>query len=79
MLVTLATALALLWQMQAQRHMSSARAALLFCLEPVFATAASWAWLGERLSATQWVGAGLVLAGMVLAELPQPTPRDAAL
>ena len=75
----LATALALLWQMQAQRHMSSARAALLFCLEPVFATAASWAWLGERLSATQWVGAGLVLAGMVLSELPQPTPRDAAL
>jgi drug/metabolite transporter (DMT)-like permease len=74
-----ATALALVWQMDAQRHMSAARAALIFCLEPVFAAVASWVWLGERLSAAQWVGAGLVLAGMILAELPQPTPRKAIL
>jgi drug/metabolite transporter (DMT)-like permease len=66
----LATAAALLWQMQAQRHMSSARAALLFCLEPVFATIASWIWLRERLSATQWLGAGLILAAMIVAEQP---------
>jgi drug/metabolite transporter (DMT)-like permease len=72
-----ATALALVWQMDAQRHMSAARAALIFCLEPVFAAAASWIWLGERLSLTQWIGAGLILGGMVLAELPQPLKRDA--
>jgi len=66
-----ATALALLWQMQAQRHMSSARAALIFCLEAVFAAGASWLWFGERLSLTQWAGGGLILAGMVVAELPQ--------
>ncbi|OLC07904.1 MAG: hypothetical protein AUH42_02710 [Gemmatimonadetes bacterium 13_1_40CM_70_11] len=65
-----ATALALLWQMQAQRHMSSARAALIFCFEAVFAAAASWLWFGERLSPTQWLGGGLILAGMVVAELP---------
>jgi drug/metabolite transporter (DMT)-like permease len=65
-----ATALALVWQMDAQRHMSASRAALIFCLEPVFAALASWVWLGERLSTTQWAGAVLIIAGMVLAELP---------
>jgi len=74
-----ATALALVWQMDAQRHMSAARAALIFCLEPVFAAGASWLWLGERLSLTQWIGAGLILGGMVLAEVPQLLRRDAVL
>ena len=64
-----ATALALLWQMKAQREMSSARAAIIFCLEAVFAATASWLWLGEHLSATQWLGGGLILAGMVTAEV----------
>jgi drug/metabolite transporter (DMT)-like permease len=66
----LATAVALRWQMAAQRHMSSARAALLFCFEPVFAAAAAWLWLGERLSGAQWAGGALILAGLVLADLP---------
>ena len=74
-----ATALALVWQMDAQRHMSAARAALIFCLEPVFATVASWMWLGERLSATQWIGAGLIVGGMIVAELPQAATREPAL
>jgi drug/metabolite transporter (DMT)-like permease len=67
----LATAVALLWQMRAQRSMSSARAALIFCVEPVFAALASWVWFGERLSALQWTGGGLILAGMLLAEVPR--------
>ena len=74
-----ATALALVWQMRAQRHMSTSRAALLLCCEPVFATITSWLWLGERLSVTQWVGAVLIVAGMILAELPQGTKRGVAL
>jgi drug/metabolite transporter (DMT)-like permease len=72
-----ATALALVWQMRAQRHMSTARAALLLCFEPVFATITSWVWLGERLAVTQWIGAALIVAGMILAELPQTTRREA--
>lgn len=72
----LATAVALLWQMRAQRSMSSARAALIFCAEPVFAALASWVWFGERLSALQWTGGALILAGMVLADLP-PARVDA--
>jgi drug/metabolite transporter (DMT)-like permease len=74
-----ATALALVWQMDAQRHMSASRAALIFCLEPVFAAVASWVWLGERLSVTQWVGAALIVAGMILAELPPKARQEAVL
>jgi len=65
-----ATVIVFLWQMHAQRHMSSTRAALLFCFEPVVAALASWLWVGERLTATQWAGGALILAGMVLADLP---------
>jgi drug/metabolite transporter (DMT)-like permease len=64
------SALAFFLQMRAQRHMSSGRAALIFCLEPVFAAAVSWAWLGERLSLVQWAGGGLIVLGMVAADLP---------
>jgi drug/metabolite transporter (DMT)-like permease len=66
-----ATALAFVWQMRAQREMSSGRAALIFCFEPVFAALASWVWLGETLSASQWLGGGLILTGMILAEAPR--------
>ena len=64
------TVVALLLQMFSQRHMSSARAALLFCFETLFAAACSWLVMGERLSPQQWLGGGLILGGMVLAELP---------
>jgi len=63
-----ATAVALLLQMRAQRDMSSGRAALLFCTEPVFASLASWLWLGERLSFTQWLGGAMIVVGMLIAE-----------
>jgi drug/metabolite transporter (DMT)-like permease len=63
----LATAVALIWQMRAQREMSSARASLLLCLEPVFAALASWLFWGEQLSHTQGFGAALILVGMLLA------------
>ena len=64
------TAVALLWQMRAQRYMSAGRAALIFCFEPLFAAVTSWLVVGERLSATQWLGGALILFGMVAADLP---------
>ena len=63
-----ATAVALLLQMRAQKDLSSGRAALLFCTEPVFASLASWLWLGERLSLEQWIGGGMIVVGMLVAE-----------
>src|SRR5579884_774394 len=68
--VAFASTVCFLLQMRAQRHMSPARAALIFCFEPLFAALTSWLVLGERLSFGQWTGGALILAGMVLAELP---------
>ena len=59
--------------------MSSARAALIFCFEPLFAALTSWLVLGERLSLVQWVGGALILLGMLVAEPPwQPAPARSA-
>ena len=68
--VAFASTVCFLLQMRAQRHMSPARAALIFCFEPLFAALTSWLVLGERLSFGQWTGGALILAGMVLAALP---------
>jgi drug/metabolite transporter (DMT)-like permease len=68
--VLFASTISFLLQMRAQREMSAARAALIFCFEPLFAAATSWLVLGERLSLLQWSGGALILVGMVLAEHP---------
>ena len=67
--VLFASTICFLLQMRAQRVMSSARAALIFCFEPLFAAVTSWLILGERLAWLQWSGGALILVGMVLAEL----------
>ncbi len=77
--VLFASTICFVLQMSAQRHMSSARAALIFCFEPLFAALTSWLVLGERLSLVQWLGGALILLGMVAAELPwQPAPERKA-
>ena len=77
--VLFASTICFLLQMSAQRHMSSARAALIFCFEPLFAAFTSWLVLGERLSLVQWVGGALILLGMLGTELPlQPAPERRA-
>ena len=75
-LAIMSTAVALVWQFRAQRVMSSARASLIFCFEPVFAALTSWLFWGERFSASQGVGAGLILSSMVLAVIAEA--RDLA-
>lgn len=74
--VLFASTFCFLLQMRAQREMSSARAALIFCFEPLFAAVTSWLVLGERLSLLQWSGGALILVGMVLAELKQRHPSS---
>jgi drug/metabolite transporter (DMT)-like permease len=66
-LAVMATAVALVWQMRAQREMTAARASLLLCLEPVFAAITSWLFWGEQFAPSQAIGAALILSGMVLA------------
>jgi drug/metabolite transporter (DMT)-like permease len=68
-LAVMSTAVALVWQMRAQREMTSARASLLLCFEPVFAALTSRFFWGESFTLSQGVGAILILAGMLLAVL----------
>jgi drug/metabolite transporter (DMT)-like permease len=53
-----------------QPHVSAGRAALIYLLEPVFATAFSVAWGHDPLTARLFLGGGLILAGNLLIEVP---------
>jgi drug/metabolite transporter (DMT)-like permease len=65
----LCTALAFTVQAWAQRYTSSTRTALIYALEPVFASVTSWLILGEILSGRAAAGGMLILAGVLLVEL----------
>ncbi len=73
-----------------QRRVTATQAGLIYCLEPVFASAfalflpawfSTWAampYANERLSASLLVGGGLITAANVLIQLPSSAPRQAA-
>ena len=71
--IVLATIVAFGIQNWAQRRVSPTRTGLILILEPVFAAFTSAALGRERLDLRAWVGAALILAGMLIAEL---SPRD---
>ena len=52
------------------QHLEPTRAVITSCLEPVFSILIAAVALSERVNATQVVGIGLVLAAIVLAQLP---------
>ncbi|MEQ8200825.1 MAG: DMT family transporter [Syntrophomonadaceae bacterium] len=62
-----ATALAFLAQNYLQRFSTPTDFAIVLASEPVFAALAGYLWAGERLSSQAMVGAGLILAAMLLA------------
>jgi drug/metabolite transporter (DMT)-like permease len=63
-----ATAYAFWAMTKFQNRTTPTRAALIYTLEPVFATIFS-VWLaGDRLTAIGWFGGGLIVAGMIFAE-----------
>ena len=65
----LATALAFTTQAWAQQYTSATRAALIFALEPVVAWLTSYTLTGETMAIRGKVGAGTILAGILLVEL----------
>jgi len=70
----LATAAAFTIQSWAQQHLPASHTALIFTLEPVFAWLISLLFFGERLGPRAMLGAGLILAGILFAEL-RPVAR----
>ena len=69
------SAIALPLQVWGQHRIPATRAALILLSEPVFAAIASYV-NGERLDATQLVGAAVILVGIAVSEL---TPRGSSL
>jgi drug/metabolite transporter (DMT)-like permease len=65
----LATAFALFVQAWAQRYTSASHAALIFSLEPFFAVLFAYWILGQILTAREWLGGILILAGILASEL----------
>jgi drug/metabolite transporter (DMT)-like permease len=65
-------------QIVAQRDTSPTVASLLMSLESVFAVVAQWLILGELLTSRELLGCGLMLCGIVLAQLPARRARGAA-
>lgn len=68
----LATAVAFSVQLWAQQYTSSSHGAVLFTLEPVFASPTSYVLLRERLGHRTLLGAIFVLAGILIAEMLGP-------
>ncbi len=68
-LAILSTAVVSVLQTYAQRVVPAALTALVFVLEPVFASVFAVWWLGERLGALGWLGGALVVAAMLVSEV----------
>jgi drug/metabolite transporter (DMT)-like permease len=68
----LATTLAFYVQAWAQRFTGPNHAALIFSLEPFFATLFAYWILGQVLTVREWIGGVLVLAGILASEIRWP-------
>ena len=64
-----ATAFAFVGQTWAQRHLKDVHAALIFSLEPVFATIFAVAFGGEILTLSQIIGGSLIILGILISEI----------
>ena len=62
----------------ALRHLSATAVGILASAEVLFAFVVAWLWLGETLAAIQIAGAGLVLAGIVIAQTARDKRADVA-
>lgn len=69
-LALFATALVAVLQTLAQRVVPASLAALIFLLEPVFASLFAYLLLGEQLGALGWLGGAVVVVAMVISEMP---------
>lgn len=67
----LSSGIAYTLQMEGQKYAEPSVAAVVMSLESVFAVLGGWIVLGEKLSARELAGCGLVFAAVILAQLPQ--------
>jgi drug/metabolite transporter (DMT)-like permease len=73
-LTLLATVLTTFIQTKYQKDTTPTRAAIIFTIEPVFATVFAFYILGEHVGGLHVVGGGLIIAGILLSELSDMVP-----
>lgn len=66
----LGTGLAVIVQTLAQSYLTATRVALIFTMEPVFATLTAFLVLNERLPAAAGIGALMIINGIIISEMP---------
>jgi drug/metabolite transporter (DMT)-like permease len=71
-----ASAIAFYVQGYAQRFLTPVRTSMVLIMEPVFSVLFGIILLSERLSWRGWLGCGLILAGMLLTEIPPGLGRQ---
>src|SRR6476469_9547018 len=67
-MIVLGTIIPFFLLVSALRHLSATRVGIVAMLEPVAGALVAWIWLAEGLGGVQLVGAGVVLAAIVLAQ-----------
>jgi hypothetical protein len=72
-----ATAGMLFIQAIAQRHVSADKAAVIYAMEPVFATMFAWWWLSEILTLKAAAGGAILVFAVVFSEW-NPAPKNQA-
>ena len=65
----LATALSTYMQSMYQKEITPTAAVLIYTLEPVVATMVAYLFLHEHFTAGEWIGAALIVAGMILGQM----------
>jgi drug/metabolite transporter (DMT)-like permease len=78
-LAIIATTIVTWLQTIAQRWVSANETALIYTLEPVFSAIFAFWLLGEQLGVTGIIGAVLVIAALVLSQIPQESKADSDL
>ena len=74
-----ATAAIISLQSWGQKHSSANEAAVIFAFEPACAAMFAFFWLGETMTARGWLGAALLISGMIVSQWNATPPRPPAL
>jgi len=76
MLALVASAFAVIVQAVAQQHTTAVSAGFIFSLEPIFAAILAFAFLGERMTLQEWIGAIFIFIGVLAANYVPKKLRD---
>src|SRR3989304_5662850 len=68
-LAVIATSLVFFLQMRYQKDTTATKAAIIYCLEPIFASGIAYLAIRERFTTIGLIGAGVVIGGILMSEL----------